>query len=105
NSRPGVRHQGHRLRWRKTPLISLNGTAAAKASNVPVSAMLRAARMNAPQATRARADPTDTRRTPRSASRASESTPLGVDINTLTGLGETAFTMAAIASESRTPGA
>lgn len=58
-------------------LSSEKGAASANASKVPVAAMLWAARMKAPHATRARAEPTETRRTPRSASRESESTLLG----------------------------
>src|SRR5436190_23097180 len=83
---------------------SPNEAASARESNEPVVAMLRAARMKAPQATRASADPTEMRRTPRSLSRATESMGLGEDINTLTGFGATAFTIAAISPGSMTPG-
>ena len=65
-------------------------------SNDPVSAMLRAARMKAPHATRARAAPTEMRRTPRSASRDSDSAGSGLDTRTLTGFGETSCTIAVI---------
>jgi len=61
--------------------------------------------MNAPQATRDRAEPTDTRRTPRSVSRDIVKTLLGDETKTLTGLGATALTIAAISPESVTPGA
>ena len=70
-------HHSAPARWSisylNTPLSSSNGTASANAANEPVAAMLRAARMNAPHATRASAEPTDTRRTPRSASRETDS--------------------------------
>jgi uncharacterized protein (TIGR02246 family) len=89
----------------KTSSSSLKEASAANASNEPVSLRLREARMKAPHATRASAEPTETRRTPRSASRESESAASGLETRTLTGFGETAFTIAAISSGLETPGA
>jgi hypothetical protein len=55
-------------RLRKSSFSSAKAAASASESNEPVSLILRAARMKPPQATRARAEPTEIRRTPSSAS-------------------------------------
>ena len=86
-------------------LISAKGMAPASEPNVPVVAMPCAARANAPQATAANPEPTEMRRTPRSASCERESSRLNAETKTLTGFGATAFTMSAISSGFFTPGA
>src|SRR5258706_1222745 len=85
---------------RKRSLSSANEAAPERPSNDPSSAMLRAAQMKAPHATRASAEPTEMRRTPRPASRATERAGLGAETSTLTGFGDTAFTIATISSGS-----
>ena len=67
--------------------------------------MLRAAAMNAPQATRESAEPTEIRRTPRSVSRDKVRSGAGRETMTFTGFGATAFTIAEICSASLIPGA
>jgi hypothetical protein len=79
--------------------------APANALESPVLASTRAARMKPLQAARASAEPTDTRRTPRSPRRATDSPALALDINTFTGRGATAFTICAISEGALTPGA
>src|SRR4030095_4253839 len=76
-------------RFAKTASISEEAESA-KSSNVPAVAMLRAARTKAPQATRAKAEPTEMRRTPRSASWETVSVRFALKANTFTGFGETA---------------
>src|SRR6185436_575504 len=73
-------------RFRNSSLSSMWDAASLSESNEPVSLMLRAARINAPQATRASAPPTEIRRTPRSVSLETERSP-GEETKTLTGFG------------------
>src|SRR5258706_16354315 len=91
--------------FEKSWLSSANGAALANSANDPVSLMVRAARMKASHATRASPDPTETLRTPRSVKWLNERSRLGPNDSTLTGLGETALTIAAISSGWLTPGA
>src|SRR5216684_2742257 len=102
--RPPVHGRLRPRSWRKKPLSSANGTASARASKVPASAMARAARMKPPQAARASAPPTLMRRTPISA-RSFTVKPSAPPISTLTGFGATASTIFAICSRVRRPGA
>src|SRR5262249_53756910 len=87
---------------RKNAFSSGSGTAPAKAAKRPAEAIVRAARMNAPQATRASELPTLMGRTP-SAARSPTVMPLAVDTSTLTGFGATAATAAAISSRHPSP--
>src|SRR5689334_1103434 len=58
--------------WPNSLFKSAEGALSARGANVPLSLIARAARRNAPQAANARPDPTEIRRTPRSASRNKE---------------------------------
>src|SRR5258706_7005398 len=91
--------------FEKSWLSSANEAALANSANDPVSLMVRAARMKASQATRASPDPTETLRTPRSVKWPNERSRLGPNDSTLTGLGETALTIAETSSGWLTPGA
>src|ERR1051325_4849056 len=73
--------------------------------NSPVSAISRAAFMNAVHATRESAPPTEILRTPRSVNAAKERFGSGRNDKTFTALGATALTMASICFGSVTPGA
>src|ERR1041385_662081 len=97
--------RGNQARSENRLFSSPNDAASANESNDLFSAMFFAARMNAPQATEARAEPTEMRRTPSSAIRANESSGLGRDINRFNGFGAATLTSSAISFGSRTLGA
>src|SRR5262245_54963029 len=87
----------------KKRLSSALGTVPAKLSNLPVSAISRAARMVAVQATRASVPPTLIRRTP-SPARSLTVRSVALDMRKFTGFGATALTPAGTARGSWTPG-
>src|SRR4029077_10668260 len=90
---------------RNRSLSSPKGVALTKALNEPCSRISFAALMKPPQAARAKAPPTEMRRTPRSASWETVRSQLFVETSTLTGFGETVFTIVLISSGLLTPGA
>src|SRR5262245_13745794 len=102
--RPGdVRHRFFMFSLKKR-LSSALGTVPAKLSNLPVSAISRAARMVAVQATRASVPPTLIRRTP-SPARSLTVKSVALDMRKFTGFGATALTTAAVCSRVLIPGA
>src|SRR5215510_3259604 len=93
--RPGAAHR-HRFfkSSLKKRLSSALGTVPLKLANLPVSAISRADRMMAVQATRASVPPTLILRTP-SPARSSTERSVAADIRKFTGFGATALTTAA----------
>ena len=92
----GSRLSDHDLnRVAKKLFSAADGSASSNPAKLPRSASSRAARRKPPQAARANAEATDTRRTPSAASPATE--PCFGTAITLTGFGETAATITEMA--------